>query len=76
MTMFAINIIDFKHGDAYLYEFKKKTAKARSFTLTTVKEQHHARKFNTRNDAERFARSVEMYFINNDFDLEVVEVGA
>ena len=76
MTKFAINVIDFKHGDAYVHGFKKKTPKARSFTLTTVKEQHHARKFDTRDDAQRFARSLETYFINDTFDLEVVEVGA
>jgi len=73
---FAINVVDFKTGDSYVHAFGKKSSRARTRRLLTVKDVSHAYKFNTRIEAEKVARRINDAFIDATFELEVVEVSA
>lgn len=71
---FAINVVDFKKGDSYVYSFGKKSPRARRLCLATVKDVSFARKFATRIEAVKVACRIENAFIDATFELEVVEV--
>jgi len=71
---FAINVVDFKQGDGFVYTFGKKSPRARTRRLLTVKDVSHAYKFDTRVEAEKVARRINDAFIDASFELEVVEL--